>query len=228
MGFLDKLKNVGKEALKASGVTITKLPDALVDNENATFIEEEDFVKNGSIRGGDLPEAKGVSLYYTIDAETDELIIVHRIEKMMSCKYKVLKKIPISAIVAFKAKEKKDIPLNTSVMHSYESVITTTDGESYELHQRWTQRSGSDFTSLSIRDEINAMVGLNNVLLSFFSLVTDDFTKQWYNAISIERGLEAVFDEDGNSDLTVFMDMIANWFKIKTEEWENRMKQVQI
>lgn len=216
MALLEKLKNVGK--------TVLSKVQAKAEAE-ADAIYLDDFVADGWVKSDSLPQSNNL-FRYRIDEETKEVIIVERAIKTFGHKDKLIRKILWDEIVAFCALKKERKEYSNHSATNYESAFVCTSEEGYTLRQtlhEWTLDSRSN-----IKEEMEAVVGLNKVLLAFVDMVTDDDTKQWYNEIYTERGTDPVFDESGKLDMKAYVDMHHAWFNIKCEEWQNRMKAVQI
>ncbi len=226
MGFLDKLKDAGKTLADTAKDVKNALEETAKENENAIYLD--DFDKTGSVQSDALPATKN-SLYFSIDVENDEIIIVeygHFGIVSAKEKNKLIKKILLDDIAEFKALNKKRHSLSTFDSLTYECEIICNSGERYTLFNIWFEQH-EDTTMHDIIAEMDGNCGLNMVLLFFAPLVSDNYTKQWYNEIYAERGTGPVFDEMGKIDLEAYLQMHKAWFEVKHKEWNDRIKAVQ-
>lgn len=210
MGLLDKLKG-----------EIGKVIQIERRDPNAVYLNA--FDEDGSVKSDSLPETKNLQ-YYSIDVEANEIVIV---EKVPGNKYKLLKKVSLEDIAEVRALKKECKEFSSFSMISYEFGVITTSGEGYIFNQSFTKQQ-EEISSLTIKAEMKAILGLNKLMLTFAPSVTDAGTKLWYNEIYAERGTGPVFDENGNIDLTAFLEMHKTWFATQQEEWASRMNNVRI
>ena len=218
MGLFDRLVKKATDKMLSGSK-----PSTNNSSNDSKFIE--DFMKHGSISSDSLPQTRN-SYYYAIDANPDVITIVEHVPRAFDYKNKLVRTFPTEDVVAFRATNVKKTDLSTAVLASYESEIICASGERYSLHQSlWTRSSDS---RLTIREEIEANAGLDMIILSFLGLIEDDYTKQWVNGIYADRGAGIVFDEDGNIDVEAFLKMQAKWRESKSQEWDERLKHVQI
>ncbi len=226
MGFLDKLKDVGKTLADTAKDVKKTVEETAKENETAIYLD--DFDKTGSVESDALPTTKN-SLYFSIDVEKDEITIVeygHFGFVSAKPKNKLIKKILLDDIAEFKALNKERRSLSTFDSLTYECEIICNSGEHYTFTNVWFEQH-QDITTHDIIAEMEGNNGLNIVLLFFAPLVSDDYTKQWYNEIYAERGTEPVFDENGKVDLEAYLEMHKAWYEVKHKEWNGRLKAVQ-
>lgn len=227
MGFLDKLKDAGKTLADTAKNSKKALDEFAKENENAIYLD--DFDKAGSVKSDALPETKN-RLFFSIDVEKDEITIVeygHFGFVSAKEKNKLIKKILLDDIAEFKALNKERRSLSTCDALNYECEIICNSGERYTFTNTWFEHH-QDVTTYDIIAEMEGNIGLNIVLLFFAPLVSDDYTKQWYNEIYTERGTEPVFDENGKVDLEAYLEMHKAWFEVKQKEWNSRIKAVKL
>lgn len=225
MGFLDKLKDVGKTLSDNAKDVKKAFEETAKENENAIYLD--DFDITGSIESDALPITKN-RLHFSIDVEKEEITIVengHFGFVSTKPKNKFIKKIMLDDIAEFKALNKERHVYSTFDSLTYECEIICNSGECYKLSNVWFEQH-EDTTTHGIIAEMEGNCGLNIVLLFFAPLVSDDYTKQWYNEIYAERGTEPVFDENGEVDLEAYLKMHKDWFELKNKEWNDRLKAV--
>lgn len=225
MGLLDKLKDAGKTLVDTAKDAKKSMEEYAKEEENAIYLDE--FDKNGSVESDALPATKN-SFYFSIDVEKEEITIVeygHFGVVSTKKKNKLIKRISLNDIAEFKALNKERRSLSTFDSLMYECEIICNSGECYKLCNVWFEHH-NDTTMHDIISEMEGNNGLNIVLLFFAPLVSDNYTKQWYNEIYSERGTGPVFDENGAVNLEAYLEMHKAWYDAKHKEWNDRLKAV--
>lgn len=228
MGLMDKLKDAGKTLVDNAKDIKQTMSDYAKENENAVFID--DFKNDGYIESDSLPPTQNShnNLWFKIDAKNDKLIIVeHGYFGMVSVKTKdkLIKMISLNDIAKFKAlsKERRDVEFADSL--TYKCEIICNSKERYVLTIHWFEHY--EDTIYHIYNEMDGIRGLDAILLTFVDMVSDDYTKQWYNEIYAERGTEPVFDENGKVNFKAHLAMHSAWFEMKNKEWDDRIEALQ-